>query len=141
MTDVRTFFEKKYLGAWDVPEGKDVVLVIDRVEGSLIKGTSGEEKKAPVVYFSNVRDKKKSLVLNATNAKTISKLYGRHIEAWAGKPIAIFATKTLAFGEEVECIRVRPTAPPMPKGAGQAPLAAAPPMAAAGGSREPGEDG
>ncbi len=114
MTDVRSYFEKAYLGAWDIPEGKDVVLVIDRCEGSQIKGTSGESKKAPVLYFTNVKDRKKGLVLNVTNAKTIIRLYGRHVEKWAGKPIAIFASKTLAFGEEVDCIRVRPEAPAMP---------------------------
>jgi hypothetical protein len=106
------------------------VLVIDRVEPAQIKGTSGEEKKAPVIFFSNVRDKKKGLVCNATNAKTISTLYGRHIEAWRGKAIAIYATTTMAFGENVECIRIRPVAPPMPK-SGQVPLAAV---------REPGDE-
>lgn len=130
MTDIRSMFDKKYLGSWDIPEGKDVVLVIDRVEGAQIKGTSGEEKKAPVIFFSNVRDKKKGLVCNATNAKTISTLYGRHIEAWRGKAISIYATTTMAFGENVECIRIRPIAPPMPK-AGQATLAVV---------REPGDE-
>jgi len=132
VTDVRSFFDKKYLGSWDIPEGKDVVLVIDRCEGSAVKGTTGEEKKAPILFFSNVRDKKKSLVLNVTNAKTLIKLYGKHIEEWKGKAIAIYATRTLAFGEEVDCIRIRPVSPAMPaRGAAQA-LSAV--------SREPGDE-
>ena len=122
MTDVRSFFEKAYLGAWDIPEGKDVVLVIDRCEGSSIKGTTGEAKKAPVLYFTNTRDRKKGLVLNVTNAKTIIKLYGRHVEKWTGKAIAIYAARTLAFGEEVDCIRVRPEAPATPSSKASGPV-------------------
>lgn len=112
MTDWRSLMDKTYLGSWDLPEGKDVVVVIDHCEGAKIKGTTGEEKKAPVLYFQG---KKKAMVLNATNSKTIAKLYGRHIEKWAGKPVALYGTRTLAFGEEVECIRIRPEAPAMPK--------------------------
>jgi hypothetical protein len=111
MTDVRSYFEKTYLGAWDLPEGKDVVVVLDRCEGSMIKGTTGESKKAPVLYF---KDKKKGMVLNVTNAKTLIRLYGRHVEQWGGKPVALFASRTLAFGEEVDCIRIRPEAPALP---------------------------
>ena len=125
MTDWRSLMDKTYLGSYELPEGKDIVVVIDHCEGAKIKGTTGEEKKAPILFFQG---KKKPMVLNSTNSKTIAKLYGRHIESWAGKPIAIYATQTLAFGETVECIRVRPTAPPMPK-------ASAPSLI-----REPGEE-
>ena len=129
-TDVRSFFESKYLGAWDIPDGKkDVVLVIDHCEGSTIKGTSGEEKKAPVLYFRNVSDKRKGLVLNKTNAKTLIKLYGKYVEDWPGKRIALYAGRTNAFGEEVDCLRIRPNAPPE--------TAASKPSA----PREPGEEG
>ncbi len=114
MVDVRSFFEKAYLGAWDIPEGKDVVLTIDHCEGSKIKGTSGEEKSAPVLFFSNTKGRK-GLVLNVTNAKTLIKLYGRHIEGWAGKRIALYAARTMAFGEEVDCLRIRPVEPAEPK--------------------------
>lgn len=131
MTDWRSMMDKTYLGSWDVPEGKDVVLVIARCEGATIKGTTGEEKRAPVLFFANTKSKK-GMVLNSTNAKTIAKLYGRHVEGWVGKPIAIFATKTLAFGEEVECLRIRPIAPPLPKSSESAKLASVP--------REPGEE-
>lgn len=114
MTDVRSLFDKRFLGAWDCPDGKDVVLVIDHCEGQAIKGTSGEEKKAPVLYFSNTKGKK-GLVLNVTNAKTLIRLYSAKIESWPGKPIALYATRTMAFGEDVDCLRIRPEAPPMPK--------------------------
>jgi hypothetical protein len=115
MTDVRSFFDKKFLGSWDIPEGKDVVLVIDRCEGSMIKGTTGEEKKAPVLYFSNTKNRNKGMILNVTNAKTLIKLHGKNIEGWPGKAISLYATKTLAFGEEVECLRIRPVVPETPK--------------------------
>lgn len=107
MTDFRTMFDRTYLGSWDLGE-KDVIVQIERVEAAKVKGATGEEKRAPIVYF---RGKKKGLVLNVTNAKTVAKLYGKHVEKWAGKAIALYATRTLAFGEEVDCIRIRPEAP------------------------------
>lgn len=110
MTDFRSLFDKEFLGSWDLGE-KDRIVVIERVEAKKIKGASGDEKRQPVVYF---KGKKKGLVCNVTNAKTIAKLYGKHVEKWAGKPVALYATRTLAFGEEVDCIRVRPEAPEMP---------------------------
>jgi hypothetical protein len=113
MTDVRSMFDKRFLGAWDCPDGKDVVLVIERCEAQGIKGTSGEEKKAPVLYFSNTKNKK-GFVLNVTNAKTLIKLFGAKIEGWPGKRIAIYAARTMAFGEEVDCLRIRPTEPAAP---------------------------
>lgn len=111
MTDFRTMFDKEYLGAWDLADGKDAVVVIERVEGKTIKGKGGEENRKPVLYFVG---KKKAFVCNVTNARTIARLYGKHVEAWTGKAIALYATMTSVGGEEVDCIRVRPDAPAMP---------------------------
>jgi hypothetical protein len=121
-TDCRSLFDSKYLGSWDVAGKKDAVLVIDRCEGQTIKGTTGEEKKAPVLYFRNVSDTKKGMVLNKTNTKTLIKLHGAFIEDWPGKRIAIYAGRTNAFGEEVDCLRIRPTVPPTPLKPGELPL-------------------
>lgn len=119
MTDVRSYFEKEHLGAWNLPDGKDVVVVIESCKQGTVKNKEKSERK-PVLYFSNVKDRSKGLVLNATNAKRLIKLYGRHVEKWAGKPIALFVTEVDAFGETVDAIRIRPTAPPMPaKGAAE----------------------
>jgi hypothetical protein len=125
-TDVRGFFEKRFIGSWDLPDGRDLVFIIARCEGSSIQGMNGESKRAPLLYFSNVKNKDKPLVLNATNTKTLIKLYGKYVEEWEGKPVALYAARTLAFGEEVDCVRIRPTAPAIPaKAPGPVGLAAA----------------
>lgn len=131
-TDVRSLYDKTYIGSWDLPEGRDAVLVIDHVEGGTIQNATKKERK-PLVFFRNVKDPKKPLVLNATNRNTIITLYGKYIEDWAGKPIAIYRTDVQAIGGGMtEGIRVRPTAPSMPKTREGAQLTEVP--------REPGDE-
>lgn len=120
MPHYKRFFDNDYIGSFDLGPG-DHAVVIERVEqGELqIPGTSAKERK-PLVRFVG---KKKPMVLNATNAKTIAAIYGTNTDEWVGKPIAIYATKTTFAGEEVDCIRVRPT-PPAPRTKKNAPPAA-----------------
>jgi hypothetical protein len=54
-------------------------------------------------------ESQKPLILNATNSKSIQKLYGPYIEDWAGKSITLYASTTQLAGESVECLRIRPT--------------------------------
>lgn len=118
----KRYFDNDYIGAWDLGAG-DHAVVIERVEqGALqVPGTSQKERK-PLVHFVG---KKKPMVLNTTNAKAIAAMYGNNTDDWAGKPISIYATKTTFAGEEVDCIRVRPT-PPKPRPKKPEPAAAAP---------------
>ena len=51
------------------------------------------------------------MILNATNSKAISKMYGPYIEDWVNKEITLYAEKIKAFGEYMEALRVRPIAP------------------------------
>ena len=105
--DYRSMFDSKYVGAWDLPGGRDVVLVIDRVEAATLTNARGTNKK-PVVFFKKTE---KGLVLNKTNGKAIAGMYGPHTSKWKGKPIALHATTTTVGGDVVDCIRVRPTVP------------------------------
>jgi hypothetical protein len=109
------FPDEKYLGAWDLEGRKGVVVVIDRVGVEELTSQRGKDHK-PVAHF---RGKKKGMVLNKTNCKTIAALYGKDADDWIGKAVEIYATTCSAGGgEEVECLRIRPRRPPMP-GAGQ----------------------
>lgn len=107
----KRYFDNEYLGSWDLGQG-DHAVVIERVQqGELpVRGTSRKERK-PVVFFVG---KKKPMILNTTNAKSIAAMYGNDTAAWTGKSIAIYATVTSFGGEEVDCVRVRPT-PPKPR--------------------------
>lgn len=114
--DYRLLFPSDYLAAPDL-RGKDATLTIRRVLVEDLKTKEGTEKKG-IVYFEETKakadqdgTKEKRLVLNKTNAKTIAKMYGNEIEKWAGCRVTLFPTTTPAFGETVDCIRIRPQVP------------------------------
>jgi len=104
----RMFPDEKYLGAWDIEEKPDgVVVVIARVEvEELNNGTTKEHK--PVAYF---RGKKKGMVLNKTNCKVIAQLYGNNTADWIGKSVEICAVEVTAFGKTQPALRVKSRVP------------------------------
>ena len=104
--DMNTVFPSKFLKASDLQD-KAVVVTIERVEMDSIT----DDTTKPVVYFVG---KEKGLVLNKTNTKTISNLYGGESDEWAGKSITIYPTETDFQGERVECIRVKIKRPATP---------------------------
>jgi hypothetical protein len=54
----------------------------------------------------------KPMILNNTNAKTISKVHQTpYMEQWTGKKIQIYARRVRAFGEDVDALRVRDFVP------------------------------
>lgn len=97
-----------FLGAWDLDEGQDMVLNITSVTTEKVKNSDGKEEDCIVLKTANT----KPFILNATNAKTITKVLGSpYIEDWAGQSIQVFSTKVRAFGDVVDALRVRPTKP------------------------------
>jgi hypothetical protein len=107
-TDYKTHWKvlqnPDYIGAYWLPPGEDVTVSIDYVVREVITGTGGKKEECTVAHLQGV----KPFILNATNCKTIAKLYGNYIEDWAGKQITLFATTTKMGGETVECLRIRP---------------------------------
>lgn len=93
-----------YIGAYWLPPGEDVTVTIDYVVREMITGTGGKKEECTVAHLKGV----KPFILNATNSKTIAKLYGPYIEDWAGKQITLFASTAKLSGETVECLRIRP---------------------------------
>lgn len=99
-------------------QGRDAVVEIERVGQGKYVDHDGKQVMKPDVYF---KGKTKPLGLNSTNARAIAKLLGSNrVEDWLGKSITLYPTMTNAFGEDHECIRVRPRLPAndnAPKGA------------------------
>lgn len=93
-----------FLGAYSIPEGQDLTVVIDSVASEEIVGTNGKKEICSVARLQG----NKPWILNMTNQKAISRLYGPYIEDWQGKPVTLYASTTKLAGEAVECIRVRP---------------------------------
>lgn len=97
-----------YLGAYSIEDGRDLVLTIKYVKEEQVIGTDGKKDDCVVAYFYE----NKPMILNATNMKAITKLFGTpYIEEWIGKRIQVGVEKVRAFGDIVEALRVRKTLP------------------------------
>jgi hypothetical protein len=117
MSDSKTHwkkvFNKDYLGAHDLDEGKDLVATIDHIEIREVPDSSGKKSKCNVAIFTT---KIKPMVLNVTNCKVIKKFAGsNYIEDWKNVPVTIYSKQVQAFGEEVEALRIREKQPNLEK--------------------------
>lgn len=102
--DYRKFMDKNYLGSWDVPDGEDLVLTIDKAARDDVKNERGSEKKLTLHFVEDY----KPMILNATNSKAISEAVGStKVEDWSGKRVAIYTTKVTAFGGTTDALRIR----------------------------------
>ena len=106
MPDYRKMFDSDYVASWYLD--KDTTVTIDRVVAGQVEGQKGEKQKRPIVYFKKTE---KAMVLNKTNGKIIAGMYGKDTDEWTGMKITLFATTCDAFGDTVDCIRVRPRVP------------------------------
>ena len=108
-THWKKLYNPDYLGAYSLEVGKDMVVTIATVKNEMVMSADGKKEECMVMRFvENI----KPLILNATNAKTITKIYKTpYLEEWNGKKIQLFTDKVKAFGEVVEALRIRPTAP------------------------------
>jgi hypothetical protein len=119
---VRLMFPTEFLCAADL-KGKDVTLTIGKLAREELRSEDGSKEPAWVVEFAEMqrrpKDQRKRWVLNKTNATTLGKLHGTESNEWVGKRVTLFPTTCMAFGERVECIRVRDKAPSAAKPAAQ----------------------
>jgi hypothetical protein len=105
-THWRILVNPLYIGAYMVQS--DITVKITKVVREIVKGENGKSEECTVAYLEGT----KPIILNRTNSKTITKLYGTpYIEDWVGKYITIYPTTTKVAGETVECLRIRSTVP------------------------------
>ena len=99
-----------YLGSWDFQPGEIKVLTIKNVViDKVFNQQENKEKECTVAHFT---EKEKPLILNKTNMKTITKLYGSpYIEDWSNKKIALHTEKVKAFGKIEDAVRVKSELP------------------------------
>jgi hypothetical protein len=97
-------FPSKYLKAADLPADRHVSVVIDHVTVENVAGNDNPDDEKPVLYFQG---KQKGMVLNKTNATTISNAYGDETDAWSGQPILLYVTDVAFQGKMVPSIRVK----------------------------------
>lgn len=100
-----------YLGAYSLMDGeeqpKDLIVKITKVCNEDVVSANGTEQ-CKIAHFHG----QKPMILNSINSKTIAKVVGSpYIEDWVGQNITLYVAKIKAFGESMEALRVRPTAP------------------------------
>jgi hypothetical protein len=109
LTHWRKMNDQRFIGAYSLDPGKDLTLTIKDVKREEVTTEGNRKEMCIIVYF---KEDAKPLILNSTNAKTISKLYKTpYIENWSGRAITLFATEVKAFGDTVEALRIRPNIP------------------------------
>lgn len=99
-----------YLGSYAFQPGEEKTVTIKEVKREMVFNPSGGGKEeCTVAYFNEAI---KPLILNTTNCKTISKVWGTpYIEDWKGLRITLRVKKVSAFGEMVDAVRVSPERP------------------------------
>lgn len=108
-------FPSRWLHGSDLP--RDVTATIERVVMETTRDPkTRREKSQPVAYFVG---KRKALILNVTNWRTLVKLYGDESDTWAGKRIIMGPETVDAFGDEALVVRIRAV---KPNGGAPAPL-------------------
>jgi len=113
MPDYRTMFDHRWTKAWDLGDADRVVTIL-KVTAGIIEDPSRQKKdRLPILHLKGWP---KPLGLNKTNANTVGSMYGNMTEAWVGKRITLYVTKTRdpRGGGEVDCIRIRPKPPEKP---------------------------
>lgn len=104
-THFKKAFNSPYLGSQDLPDYKDINLVIERVELQQSKGLK-ENSNFNIAYFTDVT--KKPMLLNATNSKILSKLAGSvYIDDWVNIEVTLTVKKVSAFGDIHDALRIR----------------------------------
>lgn len=108
MTHWRTIKPSPHLAACDL-DGKDVDFVIVSASPQEVEGENGRRDSCLVASLScGGKPCKKTLVLNATNCKTIARLTGSHqYETWQNVAVTLYPTTTKLKREMVDCIRIR----------------------------------
>lgn len=99
-----------YLGAYALPnEGAEMILTIAFARKESVAGTDGKKQDCLVVHW---KEAEKPMIINATNAKTISRLAkSNFIEKWQGCAVIVYAAKVSAFGQETDALRIRSYSP------------------------------
>ena len=120
LTHFLLLYPSRYLRAADL-QGRDVALTIRQkpVREELVM-QGGKKERKPILYFEETRaraardgEEEKRMTCNITNARIIAALHGDDPRMWPGKRIMVFPTTCSGSkGEIVDCIRIRPIAPP-----------------------------
>ncbi len=110
LTHWKKLTNPNYLGAYSIEPGQDLVLTIKCCQNEMVAGPDGKKEECLVLHFQE--SGVKPMILNKTNAKTISKVHKTpYIEQWPGKQVQIYTASVSAFGTTTDALRIRDFAP------------------------------
>jgi len=118
--DINAAFPSSWLKAADLG-GQEVTVSMAAVQIETI-GQGSDADELPVLSFVG---QQKGLILNKTNARSISQLYGTETTGWSGRSVTLYPTTTTYGAETRDCIRIK--APADPVAPAPAPAPAPPP--------------
>ena len=100
---------KHYLGHWDLPGGKDVILTIASANWEKVVNPITRTAEAlRVIRFKEEHPWLKPFICNQVNAQAILKVTGeKFMDDCEGKKIKLSVGQTKIKGEEVDCLRVK----------------------------------
>lgn len=115
-THWRKLVNPNYIGAYELMDGsvnnKEMTVTIVKVVKEMVQGPDGKKEECTVCYLNGT----KPMILNATNQKTMTKLFGSpYIDDWVGKKMTLYVAKVKAFGDTVDALRVRTEVPKLPE--------------------------
>ena len=116
---LKRYYDSEYIGAYSLDEGVEPILTIDSLWYGLIKLGGGRKESHVVMRFREKTvpgvEEVKPLILNATNRKTLKKLFGSDsAETLEGKPIQLYIDPKVRDpdgGGFTEGLRIRPHKP------------------------------
>lgn len=111
-THWKKLHDPNFLGSYSLADDAgnfiDKVVKFTSIAKSEVKCEDGKEAEKIVAQVLN----DKPMVINATNAKMLTKLFNSaFIEDWLNKPVTLTVKKIKAFGELVDALRVGATLP------------------------------
>lgn len=112
LTHWKKLINPDFMGAYCFQPDEEKILTVASVRHEMVTGNGGVKKDCVVVRFKESGEGIKPMVFNATNCKTMTKLYGTEfIEHWVGKKVQIYVAEVNAFGSLEKGLRIRPIVP------------------------------
>lgn len=102
MPRMNDMFPSKFLTAADLDE-QERTFTVSGIDTEIV-GQGDEAESKWVLYFN---DAEKGLVLNKTNANSISGALGDNTDDWIGRQVVLYPTEVAFGGKMVAAIRVK----------------------------------
>ena len=111
-TSWKKLINPDYLGAYSLlNDNGDYIEKTYTIKSARQEEVKGPEGKEMCIVLQFVEEQK-PMVLNATNAKVITKLYkSQFVEDWSNCRITLYVKNVSAFGDKVDALRIKETIP------------------------------